>query len=88
MKQPRAMTISRYKQCLETLRLSGREVARILGASRRLPETWALGRQSVPPKVAAWLEECARVREENPYPPPPRNWRRRPSGPIIGDEKW
>ncbi len=88
MKQPRPMTVSRYKHCLALLRLSGRDVARILGSSRRLPEVWALGAQTVPPKVEAWLEACTRVREENPYPPPPRNWRRRPTKPIIGDEKW
>jgi hypothetical protein len=70
------MRPGRYRRCLEMLRLSHRELAAILGCSEPLPGLWAIGQRSVPPAVAAWLEACVAVRNEHPYPRPPRGWRR------------
>ena len=84
--KPKPMRPSHYKKCLETLRLSHRELAAILGCTEPLPGLWAIGQRSVPPAIAEWLVACVRVRNEHPYPPPPIGWRRmgRTAGPKRG----
>jgi hypothetical protein len=70
------MTPDRYRKCLDILGLSQRGLAPVLRCSDRLTRDWAMGRASVPPRVAEWLETCVTVRLANPDPPVPDGWRR------------
>ena len=71
------MTNARYRDVLAMLRISQRELARMLRCSTRLAADWGVGKQSVPPVIEEWLERCVDVRERHPFPPPPTGWRRR-----------
>lgn len=88
IEEPEAVIMrpSVFKKYLETLRISHRELAVMLGCTEPLPGLWAIGRRTVPPAVAAWLEACVKVRERHPYPNPPKGWRRpgRTAGPQRG----
>lgn len=72
-----SMTPERYRYALKKLRISQRELARMLKCSTRLPADWGIGKQAVAPGVAIWLEGCLAIVEANPLPEPPRDWRRR-----------
>jgi hypothetical protein len=74
---PPSMTPARYRAALKAMRISQRELARMLKCSIRLTSDWGVGRLAVPPGVAFWLEECMAILEANPLPKPPRDWRRR-----------
>lgn len=75
----RAMTVKRYHQVLDALRLSQRALAPFLGCSDRLPRAWGMGTHTIPPAVADWLEACVDNRRAHPDPLPPteEEWRRR-----------
>ena len=81
---PPPMRPGRYRYCLELLRLGHSDLAKVIGCARPLPGQWASGARSVPPEIAAWLEECLRVRAAAPYPKPPKNWRRSRRGRYVG----
>jgi hypothetical protein len=72
----RTMSANRYKMTLGALRISQRELARLLKCSTRLPVEWGTGRMEVPAAIGAWLEACLAVRKSYPYPRPPKHWRK------------
>jgi hypothetical protein len=69
------MTPLRYLMCLDAMGLSLSGLAPLLGCPYRLPRAWAAGKESIPPKVAEWLEECLALRRAHPDPKPPLDWR-------------
>jgi hypothetical protein len=70
------MTPVRYHEALAALRVTQRELARMLQCSYRLTADWGIGKQKVPPAVADWLNDCIKLRQQHPYPEPPNDWRR------------
>jgi hypothetical protein len=79
MHHQKPMTLSRYRHCLAVLNLSQRDLAKLIGCARPLPGLWATGDRTIPPAIGGWLEECVKIRTENPVPPlpkPPRKWRK------------
>jgi hypothetical protein len=69
------MTPKRFQECLHIMRLSRRDLARVLGCSPGATRHWSLGERPVPQPVADWLEDCVEVRGKYPEPPPPQHWR-------------
>jgi hypothetical protein len=67
--------------------LSLRGLAPLLGCPYRLPRAWAIGKESIPPKVAEWLEECLALRRAHPDPKPPLDWRPQHSAPAQPEPK-
>ena len=70
------MSPTRYRKCLAVLRLSQRGLAPILNCSDRLTRDWAMGYADIPSQIAGWLEQCVAIRQANPDPPPPDDWRK------------
>ena len=81
------MTPLRYLMCLDAMGVSLRGLAPLLGCPDRLPRAWAAGKESIPPKVAAWLEECLALRRAHPDPKPPLDWRPQRSAPPKPEPK-
>lgn len=67
------MTPTRLRECLAALHWTQRGLAAILGCSDSLTRRWAAGNDTVPPAVAAWLEELTAAHAAHPVP---RDWRR------------
>ena len=70
------MAPTQYQQCLDRLHLGHRDIAVLLRCAVQLSKMWSRGERSVPPAVAEWLLRCIDVRDEHPYPDPPKQWRR------------
>ena len=81
------MTPLRYLMCLDDMGVSLRGLAPLLGCPDRLPRAWAAGKESIPPKVATWLEECLALRRAHPDPKPPRYWNPLRSAPPKPEPK-
>ncbi len=73
-RRPPTLTPLRYHDALEIMRISQRELARILACSVRLTCDWGLGKKPVPPGVVRWLNACVALRKKHPYPAPPSDW--------------
>jgi hypothetical protein len=71
------MPPTRFHEALAALRVTQRQLARMLQCSYRLTADWGIGKQEVPPGVADWLEACVAVRVRHPFPEPPKDWRQR-----------
>lgn len=88
------MTGERFRECLDIIRHSRRDFAKAVKARPNTVDLWAVGKVSIPPSIARFLESEVRHRLRNPYPDP-AVWRRRgrnvtPKGPdglpLIGTE--
>ncbi len=66
------MSPQRFREVLAVLHWSQRGLAEILGCADSLTRGWARGRSTVPPAVAAWLEDLAAFHARHP---PPERWR-------------
>lgn len=72
------MTTADLKAALDVLRLSGRDLAGLLGCSRTLPDAWLAGRSPTPESVAGWLRAYAAAQTKlDARHPAPRDWRQR-----------
>lgn len=77
MPTPGTMTPLRFRHALAAMRISQRDLTRILRCSTRLVADWGVGRADIPPAVERWLGDCVANRLKHPDPAPPEDWRRR-----------
>jgi len=66
------MTPAGFRAALEEIGWSRRQLAQRLECDTKLANRWATGGAPIPPQIARWLEQLARVLERNP---PPNDWR-------------
>ncbi len=62
------MTPNRLRECLTTLGLTARGLARMTGRQDGAGPDWLIGRYAVPANVAAWLERAMEWHLANPPP--------------------
>ena len=71
------MTPERFKECLDAIGWTGRELGRQLGVDERQVRRWA-GSAEVPDQIAKWIEHLAQFHKANPAPrrvaPPTIQW--------------
>lgn len=64
----RAMTPKRLRETREALRWSMSDLASAIGYSKANIQQMEMGRVSIPPALARWLERAVRWHEMNPPP--------------------
>lgn len=69
------MTPDRFRECLDAIGWTGRELGRQLSVDERQVRRWA-GSAGIPDRIAEWIERLAQFHEANPSP-------RRTSAPTI-----
>lgn len=62
-----------FRETLEELHWSQRDVADLLPCNERLVRRWAAGAAEVPPPVAEWLRKRRNAHRDMP---PPSRWKR------------
>ena len=71
------MTPERFKECLDAIGWTGRELGRQLGIDERQVRRWA-GSAGLPDRIGEWIEKLAQFHEANPPPrrvsPPTIEW--------------
>jgi len=65
------MTAAEYRETLDSIGWSAREVARRLGVSAASAQRWRLGRAPVPAAIATWLRRIEDAVTRHPPPPAP-----------------
>ena len=68
------MTPARFTECLLRIRWSHVDLANELQCDLALVEAWEAGQQSVPDRLARWLDALANAHEEHGTPTAYRGW--------------
>lgn len=61
------MTPERFRECLDAIGWTGRELARRLEVDERQVRRWSSGSE-MPQRVADWIEALAEAHQANPPP--------------------
>jgi hypothetical protein len=77
------MTTARFRDLLQALHWSNRQLATVLAIKEATVEAWADGDEPVPDNIATWLEMFGAVHEEHPLPADWYGARRRPAAARI-----
>jgi transcriptional regulator with XRE-family HTH domain len=60
------MTPDRFRECVDVLQWSQRQLAECIGVDDRLVRRWASGATEIPDHIEAWLERVAHLINTTP----------------------